>query len=86
MSGPFDIAARFGDAFPKYDEFLRLFDKLYGIRDPHAYYKLHRQALLDKNLPDPWSITKHKTLDDWWNAKRLNYHYRAGPTTTGRKK
>lgn len=67
----FDLAAHFElRPYPTLDQFCKLAEKRYGIRDLHRYYVLHRQHLLQKNLPDPWSITRQPTLAAWWHAKR----------------
>lgn len=77
MSSPFDLAAQPGVIHDRlnYLAFLRAFRREYGVTDPHRYYQAQRRKVLDRALPDLFGITRHTTLDDWWEANVLAWKY-----------
>jgi hypothetical protein len=77
MSNPFDISQPSGTIRPgvTYGRFLNAFRRQYGITDPHRYYIVFRRRLLDRAMRDPLGITRHQTLDEWWEAKLLESKY-----------
>ena len=77
MSNPFKISQPSGAirSGVTYGRFLNSFRRQYGITDAHRYYLEFRRRLLDRALPDPLDITRHPTLDEWWEAKLLESKY-----------
>lgn len=77
MSNPFDVSQPSGEIKSgiTYGRFLNAFRRQYGVTDPHRYYLGYRRRVLDRALPDPFEITLHSTLDDWWEAKLLEGRY-----------
>ena len=81
MSNPFDVSQPSGAIRSglTYGSFLNGFRRQYGITNAHRYYVAYRRRLLDRALPDPFDITRHPTLDDWWEAKLLDARYADSP-------
>ena len=77
MSSPFDLVKHpvVINARPNYGAFLRAFWREYGVSDPQRFYVAFRRELLDRARPDPFGITQHQSLDDWWEAKVLEWRY-----------
>ena len=77
VSSPFDLAKHpcVIKIRPNYRAFLHTFWREYGIRDPHRFYVALRREIQDRARPDPFGITMHKTLDDWWMAKVIEWRY-----------
>lgn len=77
MSSPFNVSQLSGAIKPgmTYGRFLNNFRREYGVTDPHRYYVAYRRHLLDRALPDPFNITNHSTLEDWWETKLLESRY-----------
>lgn len=77
MSNPFDLAKHRGviDTRPNYGAFLRTFRREYGVTDPQRYYREYRRKLLDCARPDPFGIARHASLDEWWEARVLDWQY-----------
>ncbi|MFZ5483837.1 MAG: hypothetical protein ACOZB0_06355 [Pseudomonadota bacterium] len=77
MSSPFDLANQPSviHARPNYLSFLRAFRREYGVSEPHLFYQSFRRQLLDRALPDPYGLSRHATLDDWWEANVLAWKH-----------
>jgi hypothetical protein len=77
VSCPFDLAKHPGvtDTRPNYGAFLRTFRREYGVTDPQRFYLEYRRTLMDRARPDPFGITRHPSLDEWWEAKVLEWRY-----------
>lgn len=77
VSNPFDLAKHRGviDTRPNYEAFLRTFRREYGVTEPQRYYQEYRRKLLDCARPDPFGIARHASLDEWWEARVLEWQY-----------
>jgi len=78
MGSPFDLAAnkQLIGVRPHKATFLKEFKRQYGITDPRKYFSDYRRRILDKAEKDPFGVTKHETLDEWWDAKAEEWRYR----------
>ena len=66
---PFDPSGRHfhPSRNPKIQMFYEQIRRAYGVKDPEAFYVGLRKRLIDGAKKDPYGITEHETLDDWWN-------------------